>query len=224
MTAEDFLAELAQAGFPFTDLTDLSNSKQRYDAAIPILLRWLPTTTGATKLGIVRALGKPWARSAVLDPLIAEFRAGGIPGDENLRWTIGDSLYIVWSDHRFDELAELAADRRYGYSRAQLVRGLGKSRRPEAIGILLAQLDDSDEAVLTQALDALSRRGDEHAIPALVELAADPRNWVRNDAQRAMTKIERRLAAVSKQGAPTPPVTSAPRPSKRWWQRGTRRS
>jgi HEAT repeat protein len=214
---EEFYAEMAAAGFPFTDMINLANSKLRYDAAVPILIRWLPIAPRSDRDGIARALGKPWAKEA-LDPLIAQFQAEPFIGIDDVRWVIGDSIYVLWTDKRFDELAALATDRSYGYARNRILEGFGKSRRPEAVDVVISQLDD--ERVLYQGILALRRLGGDKAKAALTRLTDDPRKWVRLDATRALEKIARREHKQAQRTAQ--PQTSHKTPTKPkpgLWQR-----
>jgi hypothetical protein len=59
-------------------------------------------------------------------------------------WTIGGALEVLADDSSFDELAELARDRRYGMARQMIVLGLGRSKRPEAVEVLVGLVDDPE--------------------------------------------------------------------------------
>ena len=185
------LAELAEAGFPVASLTELRTSGLRYRAAVPVLLRWLPLTSDRqVKEDLVRALSVPWARPVAARPLIDEFE--GVdervdPAGTGLRWAIGNALSIVADDSVFDELVRLVQDRTCGKARQMVVVGLGRSKRPEVVPVLIRLLDDDD--VSGHAVKALAKLGAEEARPALERMVSDPRSWVRNEAKKALVRL-----------------------------------
>lgn len=142
------MADLAQAGFEFDSLTDLRVSGRRYRGAYRYLLRWLPQVSDlVVKEQIVRALSVPWARPAAASSLIEEFRTiegEGDPTGTGIRWAIGNALSIVGDDSVFEDLAAIAKERHFGKSRQMIVVGLGRSRKPEVVPLLIDLLDDSD--------------------------------------------------------------------------------
>lgn len=75
--------------------------------------------------------------------MIQLFKQTERPGEA---WAIGNALSVVADDSHFDELAELARDRRYGTARQMIVHGLGRSRHPAAVGLLIELLADDDIA------------------------------------------------------------------------------
>jgi HEAT repeat protein len=185
------LAELAAAGFPARSLADLRHSGTRYRDAVPVLLRWLLRVSDPkVKEEIVRALSVPWAKPAATEPLAEQFRlveASVDPTGLGLRWVIGNALDVVFDDAAFDAFAELAADRSYGKARQMVVLGLGKSKRPEAVGVLLGLVDDSD--VDGHAIKALGKLKPPAARAALEAKLDDKRAWVRGEARKALAKL-----------------------------------
>jgi len=185
------LADLADAGYRFDSLADLRHSGVRYRAAVPVLLRWLPQVTERdVKEDIVRALSVPWARPAAARALIEEFRRVDPaldPEGTGIRWAIGNALEVVGDDSVFAELIELARDRRYGRARQMVVVGIGKSKDPRALGVLVELLDDAD--VSGHAVKALGRLKAPEARPALELMLSDPRAWVRREAKKALARL-----------------------------------
>ncbi|MGH3156840.1 MAG: HEAT repeat domain-containing protein [Streptosporangiaceae bacterium] len=163
------MAELAAAGYRVRSLADLRHSGARYREAIPVLLAWLPQVTDRrVKEEIVRALTVPWARPAATRPMIDEFRrvdSSVDPTGTGLRWTIGNALEALADDSSFDELSELARDRRYGKARQMIVLGLGRSKQPEAVEVLVGLVDDPE--VDGQAVKALGRLRSRNEITSL---------------------------------------------------------
>lgn len=182
------LVELAEAGFPVASLTELRTSGLRYRAAVPVLLRWLPTVSDRqVKEDLVRALSVPWARPVAARPLIAEFDRVADPTGTGLRWAIGNALSVVSDDSVFDDLVRIVEDRVFGKARQMVVLGLGRSKRPEVVPVLIGLL--GDEEVSGHAVKALGKLRAQDARPALERMVSDPRSWVRREAQKALAKL-----------------------------------
>ena len=64
---------------------------------------------------------------------------------------------------------------------------LGKSKRPEAVDVLLQLMDDHD--ISGHAVFALSKRSNPRAREALEEKLTDDRPWVRKKAALGLRKI-----------------------------------
>src|SRR4029079_10450989 len=94
--------------------------------------------------------------------------------------------------------------------RADAASRLGQARATEAVGSLVAVLDDSDETVRVTAIRALGQIGDRKAVPALVRRGggAPPRP---------------RRARSSRAGRSPPGQACAGRFARRWATWGTRR-
>jgi HEAT repeat protein len=69
-----------------------------------------------------------------------------------------------------------------------VVLGLGKSRRPEAINVLLSLLADKD--VSGYATSALAKLALPEAASGLERMLGDKRAWVRKDAKRGLAKMQ----------------------------------
>ena len=187
----DLLTDLASAGFEVGSVSELRTSGVRYRKAVPVLVTWLRRAgSTAEKDEIVRALSVPWAREEALAPLIEEFRAIPLsagPQEELLRWAVGNGIDVLWDDARFDELVELARDKRFGKAREMVVLGLGRSKRPEAVDVLIDLLEDP--VVSGHAVKALGKLRVARARRGLERMTHDSRAWVREEAQRALAKL-----------------------------------
>lgn len=188
---EPILADLSAAGYNVRSLTELRGSGARYKAAIPILLRWLPRVTDRRVLDeLVRTLSVPWAKPAATQPLIDRFREidkATDPDGFGVRWTIGNALEVVFDDSSFDDLETIARDKSFENARQMVVIGFGKSKRPEAVHVLLDLL--SDPQVDGHAVKALGKLKAPEAKAALESKLQDPRAWVRTAAKAALAKL-----------------------------------
>lgn len=210
------LAELARLGFQIKTLVDLYSRLRLdipctpdgvlqieriedlyrepidYRAAIPVLLRWLPLVDDiAVKTAIVRALSIKWAKPVAAWPLIEEFRKA--PYEEiDLKWAIANALSEVADASVFEEIVELVRDKRHGVARVMLPIALAKMKDPRAVDVLIELLDD--EVVFGQAVRALRLLAPPEARSALERFMNHPKTWVRNEAKRALAKIDKKLA------------------------------
>jgi len=188
---EPILSALEAAGFPSRSLADLRHSGLRYRQAVPVLVDWLSRVTDSKVKGeIVRALSVPWAKPIATEALIREFRqveTAADPTGTGLRWTIGNALEVLFDDANFEAFADLARDEHYGKARQMVVLGLGKSKRPEAVEVLLELIDDPD--VDGQAVKALAKLKAPNARSALEGKLTDGRAWVRSEARRGLAKL-----------------------------------
>jgi HEAT repeat protein len=133
----------------------------------------------------------PWARDGALGPLVDEFKAIPEPvgpAGQSLRWAIGNALEVLWDDERFFDLLYLARERSYGRAREMVVLGLGRSKRPEAGGILIELLNDPD--VSGHAVKALAKLRLQEARPGLEKMLGDDRSWVRRAARKALSDLD----------------------------------
>jgi len=168
-----------------------------YRAAIPILIKWLPRVDNtAVKTALVRALSIKWARPAAARPLIEEFRKAPESEELGLKWTIGSALSEVADADVFDDLVELVRDKQHGRAREMLAVALAKTKDPRAVDVLIKLLDD--EQIAGHAVYALRLLAPPEARGALERFVDHPKTWVRNEAKRALAKIDKKLARAGK--------------------------
>lgn len=185
------LEKLRAGGLDVESLDDLVHDRVEYREYEPILLEALVEAPNFhVRETIVRALSVPWAKRSV-GALLSEFRAPEAP--ETYRWSIGNAIEVIRPREMTDELVELALDSRYGMGRQMIVEALGRTGDPSVAEPLIELLWDED--VQGHAATALGAVGGAPAIPALLELRLSEREWVRRAADRAITRIEKRLAS-----------------------------
>jgi len=185
--AEPVLQELRALGYQVESIGDLRRPPvYKYPDAVPVLVRWLPRISDpSVKEDIIRTLSVPWARAAV-PTLLEEFER---VSDDALRWVVGNALEVLADDTLFEDLASIARDRRYGSARAMVVVGFGRLKDPRAIPILIALLEDDDVAV--SAMIALGKLKERSARPLVEKFLTHPDSWVRQEAKKALARIDR---------------------------------
>jgi hypothetical protein len=191
------LAELAQIGVRVGALADLVNKPIDYQVAIPVLLKWLPKVDNlGVKEIIVRALTVKWAKPVAARPLIQEFRKAPETEELGLKWTVANALSEVADASVFDDIVELVRDERHGRAREMLAVALGNMKDPRAVNVLIELLDD--EQVAGHALLALRKLAPPEARSAIEPFADHPKTWIRNEARRALAKIDKKTSATGK--------------------------
>lgn len=187
---EPILADLSAVGYDVGSLADLRDSGVRYREAVPVLVAWLGRVSDRrVKEQVVRALSVPWAKPFASQPLIREFTETTTTTDPtgSLRWAIGNALWVLFDDNHFEAFANLAVDRRYGEARQMVVLAWGKSKKPEAVDVLLSLVDDSD--VDGHAVQALAKLKTLAARTAFESKLDDRRACVRNQARKGLTGL-----------------------------------
>lgn len=190
--AAPVIADLSEAGFNIERIDDLYHQKLDYKSAIPILLKWLPRIENlAVKETIVRALSVPWAKPLAAPALITEFHK--IPNEFKfnigIKWAIGSALEVVADDQVFTEIVDLVNDRRHGPAREMLAVSLGNMKDPRAQDVLIGLL--SDEEVAGHAIMALGKLRSKKARQAIEPFVTHPKTWVRNEAKKALVRIDK---------------------------------
>ncbi len=187
---EAILRDLNAAGYPTGSLSELRHSRKRYRGAVPILLEWLGRVTDPqVKEELVRALSVPWARPAATAPMIQVFRStdAGDTTNSGLKWAIGNALEVLFDDSYFGALADLATSRQHGIARQMIVLGFAKSKRPEAVDLLVGLTDDPQ--VDGHALKALAKLKAAAARVVFEGKVGDHRAWVRAEARRGLSRL-----------------------------------
>lgn len=180
------LTELAAAGFVVRRLQELATEFPCKEV-IPILLKWLPKLTRAdAKESVVRSLSVPWAKPFAVKPLVEEFR--NTPDNmAGLKWAIGNALEVLASDEIFEEIAQLAQDKKHGKAREMLTMALGKMKNPKTVDVLINLLNDDE--VVGHALIGLRKLKAKKARSLIESLVNHPKTWVRNEAKQALQKM-----------------------------------
>ena len=192
------LKDLADQGLVYDSMHRLRHSGIVYRAAISILLDWLPRIHNYdVKSEIVRALSVPWAKPDAAPAMIREFLAAE-PSQDSYKWIVGNGLSVVADDSVANDVIQLVSDPRHGKARQMLAIALGDMRDPRVLRVLVGLLDDSQ--IRGHAIIGLRKLGATAAKPYLERFLKDPETWIRNEAKKAITKIER--AALKRTNRP----------------------
>lgn len=202
--ASGLLAELADLGFAVDSVGGLSRYDD-YKAAVPALLRWLPRVSYLPLAeDIVRTLSVGFAKSQAVTEFLNLFRKppeveqAGRPESspspvEHLRWVIGNGLGVFAGPSIADALIELALDCSFGAARTEIVRNLPKTKDPRVPEVLRALLDDP--TVRVAAVAAFGTAKDRGTRDLVAALLADPDKSMRDQAKKALKRIDGRLVA-----------------------------
>lgn len=212
--AADVVVELRLVGVDVDRLDDVQGLRNRYRPALPLLVHWLPRVeSDRNRASIVRALGKAWARPTVNQALVDAFRT---TTDDGLRWLIGLAIEATWHDRWFDDVVALVLDAGNGSGRQMAVSGLGKSKRPEAVQVLLGLTDDDD--VRNHAIAALARLRAPAAISVFLDAAVNGPPWVRTASRRALGRLDALPPEEPKASGPPKRPRPMPRRGDDWYR------
>jgi hypothetical protein len=188
--SEPVLIDLRGIGYKIEWISDLYSQKIWYQNAIPVLLKWLPLIDNLdVKEDIVRALTVKWAKPDAARILIEEYKKLHNESNTGIKWAIANALTEVADDSVFDDLVELINDQSNKESREMLAIALGKMKNPKAEDVLIALL--KDEVVAGHAVMGLGKLKSKKAVPAIEGFLSHPRTWIRNEAKKALSRIER---------------------------------
>ena len=130
--AAPVLADLASVGIVTDDVWLVRTEKKENAKAIPILLDHLQRSyPSIIRAGIAQRLAVRATKKTGWKILVAEYRKTGI-GDDHVKQSIATALAGASDDTVINDLINLAEDRSQGISRILLLRGIRRSKRPEA--------------------------------------------------------------------------------------------
>ncbi len=155
-TAEEpLIRDLAGAGIVVESVYDFINTKDRYDTAIPVLLKHFGENyPNRIREGIARSLGRSWARhlawSVVLDAYVQEpnkarsAQPGEIGAPSGPKDGMAVALSHMAAAEDLDVLISLISDLSNGPSRVFFVQNLSRSKSRRAFDAL-AKLSNDPE-------------------------------------------------------------------------------
>jgi len=144
--AAPILADLASVGIITDDVWKVRTEKKENAKAIPILLDHLQRPyPSIIRAGIAQRLAVRATRRIGWKVLVDEYRETDI-SDDHVKQSIASALAGASDDSVINELIALAKDKSQGDSRILLLRGIRRSRRPEARQAIEELANDPDLA------------------------------------------------------------------------------
>jgi len=155
MAAQPIIKDLASIGFKVGCVWDFVNTPERYDAALPVLIEHFHKAyPDFIREGLARSFGRPWARHAAWDHVLAAYlsepnRSGVSPPQEIAAPTdLKEGMAVALSEmaHRsdLDVLIQLISNPENGPSRVFFVKFLSRSKTREAFDTLTKLMTDRD--------------------------------------------------------------------------------
>jgi hypothetical protein len=140
---QPLVRELQEAGCKVETAWDLVNTAQPYPDVLPVLLEHLGRPyPDRVREGIARALAVRRDARFAWPALVSLYRRE--PAGTDTKHGLAAALAAISDRSTLPELIELVEDRRHGASRVLLIRGLTRSRQPEARAAV-ARLQDDPE-------------------------------------------------------------------------------
>ena len=133
---------LRAAGLDVRSVWDLVNTKNRYSAAVPVLLEHvMKPYPERVREGIARALAVPEARSGW--PILLEaFRREADTTTVGVKWALSLALGATGTDEMLDDVFALLRDKSLGENRVPLLQILCRSHDPRSVRMLNELKDD----------------------------------------------------------------------------------
>ncbi len=191
LDSQSVINDLEKIGIHVELISDLYNKSVNYKNAIPILLKWLPLIDNLdVKESIVRSLSVPWAKHIAARPLVQEYQKYDNKTYGSLKWAIANALSVVADDSVFIEIKEFLFDEENGDSRQMLAVTVGNMKKPEAEDLLIELI--KNDIVVGHAIIGLRKIKSKKALPYIKRFENHPITWVRNEAKKAISIIEKK--------------------------------
>ncbi|MFI5160402.1 MAG: HEAT repeat domain-containing protein [Sphingobacteriales bacterium] len=180
--------ELLASGSKYVDPWIMVNTKHSYPEAIDILIKHIPQNYhDRNKEGIFRALTVKEAKGKANASLIEEYNKTPKEKD-NLRWVIGNAIYIIINKDDVKGVISIVEDKTNGKSRSRFVSALGKIKSEETENVLIDLLED--EEMVLYAVQSLRRLKSKKAREKIKSLASSSNAVLRKEVQKALEKID----------------------------------
>ncbi len=204
---DELVKALRKAGVIINDIWDLVNSPSTDEAAIPVLVEFLPRCADlGVKEGIVRALSVTHSRKQALGPVLHEFLARPVEEDGRLKWAIGNALYVLADKSVLEDLISIAEERRHGQSRQMVVLKLGYLRDRRALPTIIRLLSDDDVAL--HALTGVKLMKAVEARDEVAKLLSHSHPTLRKEAKKTLDRLDEIAAELPRTGRKIPPKSN----------------
>jgi hypothetical protein len=155
LAAQPIIKDLASIGFVIGSEWDFVNTPERYDAALPVLMKHFHRDyPDVIREGLARSFGRPWARRMAWDHILAAYLSEPNkervvpPGAIGAPSALKEGMAVALSEmaHRSDlnVLIDLISDPANGPSRIFFVKYLSRSKTREAFDALTKLSTDQD--------------------------------------------------------------------------------
>jgi hypothetical protein len=128
-------------GVSVKSVWDLVNMRREYRRAIPVLVAHLRYEYPyRIREGIARALTVKYAGEDAYAALVRKFRkspTGAYAAELEFKWALGNAISVVADPGHFDEVVELARDKRHGATRDMMVLRLPRLDPRRAVDVLI---------------------------------------------------------------------------------------
>jgi len=188
------LTALRDAGIEVRSVQDLIGRWIPREAAV-VLTEMLPEIVAMNWKSIVaQALITDSARGIAERTLLREFVSMNPvrPREFDAKWTIGWALGCLANPDLYDEMLEIAQDRRHGAARRMLIEEMHRFKDPRVVDVLIGLL--GDRQVRGGAIFALRKLHPAKARSHLEPLLSDPDKYIREEARKAIGAIDRAIA------------------------------
>jgi hypothetical protein len=161
---QPIIADLLKAGIQVECISDLVNTSEKYEEAIPVLIEHLSKPYHINiKEDITRALAVKEAKGVACKVIIDEYKKA--PKEKPpyynrefyYRWAFGNTMQVIATEDYADEIIEIVMDPSNGPSRDMFVRSLGKMRLIRVKEALEKLREDEDKIIRDEAQKALNK-------------------------------------------------------------------
>ncbi|MDO4691167.1 MAG: HEAT repeat domain-containing protein [Fusobacterium sp.] len=183
----ELLNEVNSYGYNFKKPNDIKKIGKKDKILIPILLKWLNKTTDfMAKSWIARCLTVEGYTEATEELLKLYKTMDSEKGD---KWAVGNAIGVISDKRYIDDYIEIITDKSNGSARQMIVNYMGAFKEERVKKVLISLLDD--EEVNGHAIYALSKFKDISLIEKLEPFTAHKMTWKRNEAKKAIAKLEK---------------------------------
>lgn len=183
----ELLNEVNSYGYNFRKPNDIKKIGKNDKILIPILLKWLNKTTDfMAKSWIARCLTVKGYTEATEELLKLYKTMDSEKGD---KWAVGNAIGVISDKRYIDDYIEIITDKSNGSARQMIVNYMGAFKEERVKEVLISLLDD--EEVNGHAIYALSKFKDISLIEKLEPFTAHKMTWKRNEAKKAIAKLEK---------------------------------
>ncbi|WP_022820367.1 HEAT repeat domain-containing protein [Fusobacterium russii] len=185
---KDIINELNSYGYNFRNINDIMKIGKNDKILIFPLLKWIKKLTKPVdKEWVARCLTVKGYTEAT-ETLLKIYKEMD-KNEIGKRWAIGNAIGEISDKRYIDDYIEIITDKSNGSARQMIVNYMGAFKEERVKEVLISLLDD--EEVNGHAIYALSKFKDISLIEKLEPFTAHKMTWKRNEAKKAIAKLEK---------------------------------